>query len=100
MYKNTKDLIGQKFGLLTVVRLATEEERPKTKQKRVYWMCDCECGKSHVVSAENLVSGGVQSCGCLRTRNRAKIADSIVGKKIWTFRSVKLYNGKRRANPI
>lgn len=31
-----------------------------------YWHCVCDCGSTCIVSATNLVSGHVQSCGCFR----------------------------------
>jgi hypothetical protein len=30
------------------------------------WTCECECGRSHVVTAGNLRAGRVRSCGCLK----------------------------------
>ena len=52
------DLLGQKFGRLTVV-----SEAPK-KNGRIRWNCVCDCGNRTVVMAYSLRNGHTQSCGC------------------------------------
>ena len=43
------DIVGQKFGRLTVLRNATMEEKPKDKygkpKARTWCICKCDCGK-------------------------------------------------------
>lgn len=51
------DLVGSKFGKLTVVSLSHTE-------KTQYWNCLCDCGKSVVVVTRNLRIGHNKSCGC------------------------------------
>lgn len=58
-----KDLTGMKFGRLTVL------ERAANKGKKTAWRCKCDCGNSCVVAGNNLRSGEVKSCGCLRGQN-------------------------------
>lgn len=48
-----QNLVGEKFGRLTVVR------------KQTIWICRCECGAFKRITANQLTSGGTQSCGCL-----------------------------------
>ena len=55
----TKVEVGLRFGRLTVVR------RDGTMGKSAMWQCECDCGNQKRVSGANLVSGDVQSCGCL-----------------------------------
>jgi hypothetical protein len=62
--KTLVDLIGQKFGRLTVLRKTTKAERAKTG-----WLCQCECGSFRINNAYNLNKGIVKSCGCLRNEN-------------------------------
>lgn len=51
-----KDLTGMKFGLLTVIK----------KESRGKWLCECECGRTKVVSKQCLRYGKTKSCGhCL-----------------------------------
>lgn len=52
------ELIGQRFGRLTV--LAFEDFQNRHSR----WRCRCECGRSHVAMGGHLKSGLIQSCGC------------------------------------
>lgn len=54
------DLIGQKFGRLTVMGQAAP------KYGRVAWQCICDCGNTIVCTSNDLRRGAVSSCGCLR----------------------------------
>ena len=56
------DLTGQKFGRLTVIRIATEEER--NNRAEVYWLCKCDCGNEKIISGHSIKRGLVVSCGC------------------------------------
>ena len=58
------DLTGQKFGMLTVVRLSDER-----KYKRRTWLCQCDCGEYRNVTTHDLRSGYVSSCGCANSRS-------------------------------
>ena len=60
MKKN--NLEGEKVGRLTVIREAVGEEKT---QKRIQWLCKCDCGNTTVVSAGRLTIGLTLSCGCL-----------------------------------
>lgn len=55
------DLTGQTFNNLTVI-----ERTENTKGGNARWKCKCYCGKETIVSASNLKTGAVKSCGCLR----------------------------------
>lgn len=54
------NLIGQKFGKLTVI-----ERLENTKYGQTRWLCQCECGNKTSVRTSNLKNGHVKSCGCL-----------------------------------
>lgn len=54
-----KNIIGQKFGLLTVVSLM---ENHTTHGPR--WLCRCECGGESNPYGKSLASGRTRSCGC------------------------------------
>lgn len=58
-----KDLTGMKFSRLTVVSFSDFRGQPR----RAFWNVVCECGQIKKVWSGNLVSGGVKSCGCLRS---------------------------------
>lgn len=57
---NTKNLLNQKFGKLTVI------EQVESKNNRAHWKCQCECGKEVIVSSTNLIEHKVSSCGCIK----------------------------------
>lgn len=64
-----KDLVGQKFGKLTVVSRGNDYISPGRHKHHAQWHCVCECGNKTLVSSNQLLSGKTKSCGCLRTGN-------------------------------
>ena len=54
-----KDLIGKKFGRLLVLK-----RLENNKYSRAVWLCQCDCGKSHIVEGSHLLNGTIKSCGC------------------------------------
>ena len=57
----TIDLVGKKFGLLTVV-----ERVSKSDDNNLFaWRCICECGNEKIAEGYHLRRGMVSSCGCL-----------------------------------
>ena len=67
------DIVGQKFGRLTVVEIAGHDKL------HVTWKCLCDCGAEKVLRGDHLKNGRILSCGCLHNemsvqlgRNRAK----------------------------
>jgi|HubBroStandDraft_6_1064221.scaffolds.fasta_scaffold12729_6 hypothetical protein len=58
------DLVGQKFGRLTVI---SKIKNPRYKQGAwVVWRCLCECGKKKSMASHMLVTLRMKSCGCIR----------------------------------
>lgn len=55
-----KDLIGKRFGMLTVMEYAGKEAGMHR------WRCLCDCGKETVVGQTLLQTGKTKSCGCLQ----------------------------------
>lgn len=65
---NTTDLIGCRFGRLTVIKFDRKETKISKrgiKQYYSYWLCKCDCGKEISVRRANLTSDSTKSCGCL-----------------------------------
>lgn len=54
-----KNLEGQKFGRLTVIKRAE-----KSKIGAAKWLCGCECGKEKIVLQNSLLFKKTVSCGC------------------------------------
>lgn len=69
-----EDLTGRRFGKLTVLR------RVKNKNNRTCWLCRCDCGREKEVSAHDLKTGKVKSCGC-RQFYKGKGVKDISGKR-------------------
>lgn len=69
--KNMKNLIGEKFDKLTVVKLIYKYNNKNNKYE-LHWLCKCDCGNEVVVSNNNLISGNTKSCGCLQ-REKVKL---------------------------
>jgi len=67
------DLIGQKFGRLTVLR--------KIKTNRIKWECICTCGKTKTIAPESLLRGHTKSCGCLLSETSTKTHTLHGGRK-------------------
>lgn len=65
MKSKTLDLVGRKFGRLTVL------EKYHVVTRFPKWRCLCDCGQTVIVSTGNLLNGITKSCGCLR-RDRAR----------------------------
>lgn len=65
-----KNLIGQRFGRLTVIELHHREQvfnkRGIKKGYKNYWLCKCECGNEKVIVGESLIANKTKSCGCFR----------------------------------
>ena len=59
MHKNTKDITGFKFNLLTAI------SKVENISNRVAWLFECECGNRKKIISTNVVSGKSRSCGCL-----------------------------------
>lgn len=58
MGKKPLELIGRKFGFLTVKKQA------KNKHGSTYWVCQCTCGKLKIYRGDFLKKGAATSCGC------------------------------------
>lgn len=56
-----KDLSGQIFGRLTVIKFAG-----RNKHKQLLWECKCICGKVSIKRGYSLKCGETKSCGCLQ----------------------------------
>ena len=86
--RHIKDLVGQKFGQLTVVSLI---EKPDQKRK-TFWLCECSCGETTEARGDSLQAGAIQSCGCMHDelfrKNSAKT--KVENTHLGAIRSTKL----------
>ena len=66
------NLIGQKFGKLTVV----------SRYSRKSWNCICDCGTKIVLYQSELIGYGAKSCGCLHPYKKKGDDDILAAKKL------------------
>ena len=59
------NLIGQRFGRLTVIAEAPSVKSP-CGSSRTMWKCVCDCGNEIVAGKSHLLHGETTSCGCYR----------------------------------
>lgn len=60
------NLVGQRFGMLTVIQLSTRQNA-----SRAYlWECRCDCGNVVYASTGSLRRGDYRSCGCVHDEKR------------------------------
>lgn len=71
MSSNTirKDMTGERYGRLTVVKLACHG----SKNTPAKWLCKCDCGNYTEVRRAHLVNGNIKSCGCYNRENSKKV---------------------------
>lgn len=62
-----EDLVGRRFGRLSVL------QRCETDDRKRRWTCLCDCGNVKVVQERHLKQGHTKSCGCYQ-RERASQA--------------------------
>ena len=75
------DLMGQKFGRLTVIDTAPNRTTPNGTQT-VIWKCQCDCGNIVYRSTGNLRHNAHPSCGCWVRENTSKHKlEDLTGKR-------------------
>lgn len=77
---NKKNLIGEKYNKLTVIKELPNETIPSGFVKTM-WLCECECGNTKKVSTNSLRQGKTKSCGCSSNRVATKYnSGEVYGK--------------------
>ena len=71
--KQTINLINKQYGKLTVIK------KVGNNKGRARWLCQCDCGQKKEVDGNHLMSGAIQSCGCLQ---KEKIIEYNTTKKL------------------
>lgn len=61
----TQDLMGKRFGRLTVIKFAGYKPVGKKQVENSFWLCQCSCGNCRTIIGNSLTSGNSTSCGCL-----------------------------------
>lgn len=89
------NLLGQRFGRLTVIEKAPSKNY--SGQLKTRWVCKCDCGNIVTVTTQELRKGDTKSCGCLAIEE-LKVRSIKHGKrntriyKIWANMKARCYN--------
>ena len=75
------DLIGQKYGNLTVIG------RAPNRGKHVYWQCKCDCGDIKEIRSQHLREGKIKTCTHCN-------ANTIVGKTFGNWKVLRATDKK------
>ena len=71
------DLVGQRFGKLTVVAQDNTFDGKGTR-----WVCDCDCGsKGIMVRRAMLIRGKTKSCGCYKREYLESVFKDLSGQR-------------------
>lgn len=87
-----KDLTGQKFGRLTVLKLSEKIQRIRNGKRDGHfykWLCRCDCGNECVVDQVHLKSGHTVSCGCFNIEKRYKLKNLSNSKLYSVWQGIK-----------
>ena len=68
----SENLIGKKFGKLTVIKETGFLLKNSGKRVRTY-LCQCDCGNFCEVQHQYLTYGDTSSCGCIRSRGEQQV---------------------------
>lgn len=90
-----RDLTNMQFG-----RLRATEYCGTDANKKSLWKCLCECGKTKIVTAQDLLRGDTKSCGCLHkelSHSRISVVGTRFGRLVVTSDAPDR-NGRRYEN--
>lgn len=80
--RNYKNLVGQRFGKLTVIK---QNERQSTNDRHILWDCKCDCGNIRTVKSNFLLNGSVyecQNCGNHKSIGEQQIESILIKNNI------------------
>ena len=72
MRKNTKELVGKKYNMLTVLKCLGLRHRKNIKKTDTWYLCQCDCGFEKEAMYSDLTNGNIKSCGCIVAINSRK----------------------------
>lgn len=78
--KREKELIGQRFGKLTVIEHAGKMEN---RNNANVWECLCDCGNTIFATTSELKTLHVKSCGCLHSYYEMLIVSFLKENQIY-----------------
>lgn len=100
-----KDLTGQRFGRLTVIKRGENYITPHSGKPRARWICQCDCGNESLVLGEALTRHLVVSCGCFQ-KEKASAQFTTHGQtnsrlyNVWCAMKRRCYNPNVKEFPL
>lgn len=79
------NLIGNKYGRLTVIGLDESKQTRKT-----FWICECECGNVVSIRSDRLISGNTHSCGCYKRESDRRNVQNVPAYKKFKEQGIKV----------
>lgn len=91
--RKVKDLTGQKFNMLTAVKLVRT-----TQKKASVWLFRCDCGNEKEIRGDLVKSGRVKSCGCSKNvswnRDKKRYKNNTTGNTgVWFDKKINKFKG-------
>lgn len=84
-----KDLTGQRFGRLVVVKRSDNDYISPKGRHVVVWECICDCGNRITTNGDSLKQGRTKSCGCLSMEYPHRITHGCYKTKLYqTYRNM------------
>jgi hypothetical protein len=94
---NRADLIGRRFGRLTVLENVGSVRR-YGKRWEANWLCKCDCGRLSIRFTRDLLTGDVRSCNCLARENLKSRRIDLTGGQFGRLTVVCFVDGCNRAS--
>lgn len=91
-----KNIMGQKFGLLTVVNKTNK----KTENGSVLWECLCECENTAYASYSDLARYRKSSCGCSHYSSMENFIATFLSENGINYISQARFDGCRNIYPL
>ena len=89
-----KDLTGQRFGRLTVIKMVGKDSIGK-----ILWLCQCDCGEECIIRGNSLRTGNTTSCGCYnKQRTRETNLIDLTGQNFGKWTVIKKSSRKTKNN--
>lgn len=89
---NKKNLLGKRFGKLTVI----QETNERSNSGNIIWLCQCDCGNMIEVPTNSLTTGNTSSCGCINYSIGEKNIENILKQNNIIFKSQYVITGLKR----
>lgn len=73
--KNRIDISGNKYGILTAIKMADENDSRK-------WLFKCDCGGEIICNKGSVLRGLTKSCGCMSSASETEFKKILVKNEI------------------